>query len=200
MPVILENSSEAVRKWLDPKRTEWTLELRSLLKPFQGELECYQVSKDVGKVGNDSSSFVVPISSSENKNNIANFFANAKEPKRVEKDTSGEKHPASGPTKAEPIPQSVKTDDNRATVNAPRSEDNAPMPVAPDQKLGEKRGHDKSTPDSPPKKLQKVAKSSPTKSPVKNVSDKKLRSATSNNTGPAKSKGQNQKITNFFAK
>ncbi|KAK7753947.1 hypothetical protein SLS62_004045 [Diatrype stigma] len=75
MPVILENGSEALRTWLDPKRHEWSKELQSLLKPFEGELDVYPVSKEVGKVGNNSPSFVIPVDSKENKNNIANFFA-----------------------------------------------------------------------------------------------------------------------------
>jgi hypothetical protein len=75
MPVILDNGSENLRKWLDPKRYEWSKELQSLLKPYDGELEVYPVSKDVGKVGNNSPTFIIPIDSKENKSNIANFFA-----------------------------------------------------------------------------------------------------------------------------
>ncbi|KAH9900080.1 DUF159-domain-containing protein [Xylariomycetidae sp. FL2044] len=75
MPVILENGSEDVHKWLDPKRHEWSPELQSLLRSYEGELEVYPVSKDVGKVGNNSPTFIVPIDSKENKSNIANFFA-----------------------------------------------------------------------------------------------------------------------------
>ena len=33
------------------------------------------MTKDVGKVGNNSPSFIIPVDSAENKNNIANFFA-----------------------------------------------------------------------------------------------------------------------------
>jgi len=75
MPVILENGSERLRKWLDPKRYEWSKELQSLLQPYEGELEVYPVSKDVGKVGNNSPTFIIPVNSKENKSNIANFFA-----------------------------------------------------------------------------------------------------------------------------
>jgi hypothetical protein len=78
MPVILENGSEDVRTWLDPKRYAWSKELQNLLVPFQGELEVYPVSKDVGKVGNNSPNFIIPVASSENKSNIANFFAKGK--------------------------------------------------------------------------------------------------------------------------
>ncbi|KAI1756358.1 hypothetical protein F4782DRAFT_485833 [Xylaria castorea] len=75
MPVILDNGSEKTRNWLDPGRHEWSKELQSLLTPYDGELEVYPVSKDVGKVGNNSPAFIIPIDSKENKSNIANFFA-----------------------------------------------------------------------------------------------------------------------------
>ncbi|KXJ89245.1 hypothetical protein Micbo1qcDRAFT_235558 [Microdochium bolleyi] len=74
MPVVLENGSDEVRTWLDPARHEWSAELQSLLRPWSGELEIYPVSKDVGKVGNNSPTFIIPLDSKENKNNIANFF------------------------------------------------------------------------------------------------------------------------------
>ncbi|RDA95643.1 hypothetical protein CP533_1197 [Ophiocordyceps camponoti-saundersi (nom. inval.)] len=74
MPVILDPGSEEVRTWLDPARHEWSRELQSLLRPFDGDLDVYPVSKEVGKVGNDSPSFIIPIDSKENKSNIANFF------------------------------------------------------------------------------------------------------------------------------
>ena len=79
MPVILEPGSEAMKTWLDPNRTNWSNQLQSLLKPYEGKLECYPVSKEVGKVGNNSPDFIVPIDSKQNKKNIANFFANAEE-------------------------------------------------------------------------------------------------------------------------
>ncbi|KAL4915223.1 hypothetical protein BDW62DRAFT_188903 [Aspergillus aurantiobrunneus] len=78
MPVILEPNSEAWNVWLDPKRMIWSKDLQAALKPYEGDLECYQVPKEVGKVGNNSPDFIVPVNSKENKSNIANFFANAK--------------------------------------------------------------------------------------------------------------------------
>ncbi|KAF4977730.1 hypothetical protein FZEAL_5778 [Fusarium zealandicum] len=77
MPVILDTKSSAVQTWLDPSRHHWSHELQSLLKPFDGDLEVYQVIKDVGKVGNNSPSFIIPLDSKENKSNIVNFFANS---------------------------------------------------------------------------------------------------------------------------
>ncbi|KAJ6782644.1 hypothetical protein PWT90_00197 [Aphanocladium album] len=84
MPVVLEPGSEAMRQWLDPHTYEWSRDLQSLLQPFAGEVEVYPVSKDVGKVGNNSATFVRPLYSKENKSNIANFF-NSKSEKPEEK-------------------------------------------------------------------------------------------------------------------
>lgn len=86
MPVILDPNSEAMKKWLDPSITTWSKDLQSILKPYEGELECYPVSKEVGKVGNNSPEFIVPVNSAENKSNIANFFANAKKKESPKKE------------------------------------------------------------------------------------------------------------------
>lgn len=82
MPVVLEPGSEEMRQWLDPNSYEWTRELQALLQPFSGEVEVYAVSKDVGKVGNNSPSFIRPLYSKENKSNIANFFSSGKGEKK----------------------------------------------------------------------------------------------------------------------
>lgn len=75
MPAILDQGSQAIRTWLDPQRQEWSRDLQSLLKPFKGDLDIYPVTKDVGKVGNNCPSFVIPRDSKENKSNITNFFS-----------------------------------------------------------------------------------------------------------------------------
>ena len=60
MPVILPDH-DAIKTWLDTSSGEWTKEHAALLKPFADEdgLDCYAVTPEVGKVGNNSSSFVV---------------------------------------------------------------------------------------------------------------------------------------------
>jgi putative SOS response-associated peptidase YedK len=209
MPVILENGSEELRTWLDPNRSTWSKELQSLLKPFQGALEVYPVSKEVGKVGNNSPNFIIPVASSKNKSNIANFFA-----KGASKDTSkpgataktskldesggesAQKETHETPIKAE--------EEDRKTVDHSGSEDNAPLPVPKEEaKQGIKRELD----DVPVEEsLKKAAKTSA--SPFKMSSPpkpaRKTRSATSNNTAsPSKALGKvkgSQKITNFFGK
>jgi hypothetical protein len=95
MPVILDPGSDEMRTWLDPARHEWSRDLQSLLKPFRAELDIYAVSNDVGKVGNDSPSFVVPLDSAENKSNIANFFKNATKSPESSKPTASSEASAS---------------------------------------------------------------------------------------------------------
>jgi hypothetical protein len=222
MPVILENGSEDLWTWLDPKRHAWSKELQSLLKPYQGELEIYPVSKDVGKVGNNSPTFIVPISSSENKNNIANFFTNPKSPKakEISKTASSKTEEVKGKDDPEGTEIKQDLDEDRKTIDHGGTEDNAPLPVPKDAKPshGMKREHIDDVPDKdkPPSKASKKLGGSPEKakvtspvkakatSPIKQMG-RKPRSADSNGTSPAKAaaagkeKGT-QKITNFFSK
>jgi putative SOS response-associated peptidase YedK len=198
MPVILENGSGQVRTWLDPGRAEWSKELQSLLKPFQGELDCYPVSKDVGKVGNNSPTFIVPVASTENKQNIANFFSNAKKSaKGAEEKEKVKREEAEIEEKGLDVDQD--TEEKRMTMEQSSTEDNAPVPVAPTRlpKKGLKREHEADDDAAFPVKSFKTE----AKSPVKSF-EKQARSATSNGTvkgSPAKSKdGGSQKITNFF--
>lgn len=61
------------------------------------------MTKDVGKVGNNSPSFIIPVDSAENKNNIANFFARG----AAKKGAAGgrPKTESSSIGKAPPLPQ-----------------------------------------------------------------------------------------------
>ncbi|OQE42969.1 hypothetical protein PENCOP_c003G01541 [Penicillium coprophilum] len=188
MPVILDPGSEAVKTWLDPSRKTWSRDLQSILKPYEGELECYPVPKEVGRVGNNSPNFIVPVDSKENKSNIANFFANAKT----------KENPGSSPKKETMPPKMkmVKDEDRRPTKDSEWSEDNAPKPIP-----AVKRGHSPeisgATEDS---KKQKVNSDFTGPSPQK----KKLRSATHNtpikkSTGTKAADGS-QRITSFFKK
>lgn len=192
MPVILENGSEDLRTWLDPGRAEWSGDLQALLKPFQGELECYAVSKEVGKVGNNSPNFVVPVASAENKHNIANFFSNAKKPKE-RSPLKTESHDA------RKVSEVLDSDQKAAkeAVEEEESEDNAPRPEP--VKAGLKRAPEEPF-TFPSSKVQKTEETQSPKKTSQVSPSKKNRSATSNGTGkasPLKSDG-NQKISNFF--
>jgi hypothetical protein len=177
--------------------------LQGLLKPYEGELEIYPVSKEVGKVGNNSPTFIVPLDSSENKNNIANFFntkgSKAKTTTEVMKEAE-EKSKKEDEVEGNEV---KKEGEDRKTVAHSGTEDNAPLPVP----RGAKREHvDDVLEDEPPVKVVKreqksPAKAKPTSSPVKKPA-RATRSATSNGTSPAKpvKKDGSQKITSFFGK
>ncbi|KAF8426958.1 hypothetical protein EV426DRAFT_427201 [Tirmania nivea] len=87
MPALL-TTPEEILTWLDPTTTTWTPELQRLLRPFPGILEIYPVPKEVGKVGNNDKSFVLPRGSEENKSNIKNWFGE-KGTKKVMINTEG---------------------------------------------------------------------------------------------------------------
>lgn len=218
MPVILDPGSEAIKTWLDPRRTTWSKELQSLLKPYKGELECYPVAKEVGKVGNNSPDFIVPVNSRQNKNNIANFFANADK----KNDVKGK--PDQSTSKLEPKGMHAKADE-RKTKDDAWTEDNAPKPspkeepetsprcvkreLSPDDTAEQEAGTPKAA------KTEVAARPSrdlQSHSPVKEGQKKQgrpMRSATKNNASPAKSKNYgtskkardgSQRITNFFTR
>jgi SOS response associated peptidase (SRAP) len=209
MPVILENGSEELRTWLDPNRSTWSKDLQSLLKPFQGELEVYPVSKEVGKVGNNSPNFIIPVASSENKSNIANFFAkgtskDTSKPEVTAKTSKSDESKSESPQK-ETMETPIKPEDeDRKTVDHTGSDDNASLPVPKEEaKHGIKRELDDVRDEEPPKKAVKTS-ASPSKVSSSPKSVRMKRSATSNNTAsPSKASGRDkgsQKITNFFAK
>ncbi|KAG0646214.1 peptidase [Hyphodiscus hymeniophilus] len=207
MPVILENGSEELRTWLDPKRSTWSKDLQSLLQPFKGELEIYPVSKDVGKVGNNSPNFIIPVASTANKSNIANFFAKGAEKKEPSDsaDAITSKSEKTGDVgKDETVTIKYEAVEDRETLDHEGTEDNAPLPVPKlEKKSGIKRELDDVPDEEPPSKISKISASpSKEKSPLKPAG--RSRSATSNNTAsPKKPAGRgsgSQKITNFFGK
>jgi hypothetical protein len=216
MPVILDPGSEAMKTWLNPQRTTWSKELQSLLKPYQGELECYPVAKEVGKVGNNSPDFIVPVNSKQNKKNIANFFANAdrKSDAKSKLDQSTFKLETKGiHAKA----------DERKTKDDEWTEDNAPKPVPQEENEESPRGikrelaqeETEDTGTSKAAKTEKSASPSQERKPVSPIKEglkkqgRQMRSATKNSTSPVKSKSYgtskkasdgSQRITNFFTK
>lgn len=197
MPVILDPASDNMKTWLDPQRFEWSKGLQDCLKPFDGELECYPVSKDVGKVGNNSPTFLIPIASKENKSNIANFFANAKSKKEASKTDVEVKKEEEGNEKAR---EEMTLEDVAETA------DDGDMGISPASGSKRKAGSELVEEAPPTKKAPVPAsptkfKTSPSPSPSK-AAQKSARaiSATSNGTkSPAKGKSSGtQKITKFF--
>jgi hypothetical protein len=207
MPVILEDAA-AIQEWLSPERTSWSSELQSLLKPYGKELEIYPVPKEVGKVGNDSASFVVPLDSKENKNNIKNFFGGAKKKVETKVKEEGAEEEEAKVKKEGTEEEEAKVKKEEEHVENKVAENNAPLPL-PKVEEGESStaGVKRTAAELPqsPRKQVKIESSSPAKhSPSKSSSSKKsaTRSATSNTPKkkkPAKADG-NKKITSFFGK
>lgn len=224
MPVILDPASAEMRTWLDPSRHEWSGDLQRVLGPFGGALEVYPVSKEVGKVGNNSPSFIIPVASRENKSNIANFFANAQAVKGKKEEADGaaedlevekedeyeDENNKTAPASSLSPAREAKTVDEVA-----ETADDGGMGVS--SRAGEKRKCDDgelAEGEEPPvkKKKKEVVSSSssssspakPARSPAKGkpaaAKGSKTISATSNGTkSPAKGKGSgSQKITKFF--
>jgi hypothetical protein len=218
MPVILDNGSDAIRTWLDPNRTEWCNELQSLLKPYDGELECYQVSKDVGKVGNNSPLFLVPIDSAENKNNIANFFGTQRSSANSTKETAmdrAEYDLKNVMTEEGHVKVEHDTNETRDTTDhVEGTEDNAPLPVPAstqsciaeeqkDMKCNKRKVEDGVTAGNEPQpKRSKPISPQQSASPIKTPAKKQgTRSATSNGSAartPVRGDGS-RKITAFFS-
>lgn len=194
MPVILDPASDKLKTWLDLSRYEWSKELQDCLKPFDDELEVYPVSKEVGKVGNNSPNFIIPVASRENKSNIANFFANAE----AKKDAASE---VEVKTK---IGENEEVKKTKALDDVADKADDGGMGVSPATGAKRKKEADSEEYNGPPKKKEFTsptvkAKMSP--SPGKPASkSSRSKSATSNATkSPAKGKSNGtQKITKFF--
>lgn len=170
MPVIMDYGSEEMRTWLDPSRKTWSKELQSILKPYEGELECYPVSKEVGKVGNNSPDFIIPVNSKENKSNIANFFANAKA-----KETSPKK---------EPGVKNEKTEEKDTFAAHGTKREHTPETASPDNESKKQKVHQTGISPSPQKSKTRSA-----------THNKPMRKA-----GGPKPPDGSQRITNFFKK
>lgn len=137
----------------------------------------YPVKKEVGKVGEDSPLFIVPLDSAENKSNIANFFS---------------KTPS--PVKAKPTKQATEEE----AVDKKAGEDVITETLALDKRKFEEMSQQVG--DEP--SLQKrtvVDYDSESQQPVKTAQRKPVRRApVPTKKGLVKKEGTS-KITNFFA-
>jgi hypothetical protein len=126
MPVIFDPKSPAIQEWLDPNR-RWDEGLHKLLRPYGSPLDCYVVPQGVGKVGNNSPTFILPLDSAENKSNIKNFFAKNEEKKKGILKVDSEK--VSKEEHADDVISNciVETHDSKS-VDKVNSENNAPLP------------------------------------------------------------------------
>ena len=132
----------------------------------------YPVKKEVGKVGEDSPLFIVPLDSAENKSNIANFFAKSPQKSKVIAEKSVDK---------------IARADINPETHTPRK-----------RKVGEvadkmEQGR------SPPAKVKVLEDERKGQSPVKTAQRKPAKRAPPPVKKSPGKKEPKSKITNFFA-
>lgn len=141
----------------------------------------YPVKKEVGKVGEDSPLFIIPLDSAENKSNIANFFTKSTSPKKVKNEKAVE----------EKVIEKGEVDKNAGEdIN---SETHAPGKRKLEEMAEDAEG-------SPRIKVKAVANDMMKgQSPVKTVQRKPTKGTPqSTKKSPVKKESGGSKITNFF--
>jgi len=130
-PVILSSTS-AVLSWLDTSSSSsWSQQLTQLVQPYSDKsvkLECYQVPRQVGKVGNESPTFIEPVAS--RKDGIQAMFTKQREREgkrlREEEDRVNDSTPSkksrhsSSPSKSKPQDPSSPTKNKPITAFFPK--------------------------------------------------------------------------------
>ncbi|KAI3608793.1 duf159 domain protein [Moniliophthora roreri] len=156
-PVIL-STPEALQKWLNTSSQSWTSELsKFVLQPYHDSaapLECYQVPKEVGKVGTESPSFILPVA--QRKDGIQAMFSKQRpQPKAspIPKASSGKLKRSLPPSP----PQKVELVDSEG--------DDEVQIVDPPESFASKKVKKEKAPDSPSKKQKSKSPAKPKKQP-----------------------------------
>ncbi|KAF4564454.1 SOS response-associated peptidase family protein [Pleurotus pulmonarius] len=187
-PLIL-SSSEALRTWLDTSSQSWTPELTKLVThptnsstDKEGKLLCYQVPKEVGKVGTESPSYIEPVS--QRKDGIEAMFAKAKSKSTASPQSSAPAERAMSTTvDAKSSPPSPPSQKRKRTLS-PEPDLSLASEVIALPETGPSKRSFKPAPSLPPSpKKPKNTSSSPKKTKAK-----------------ADSSSGSSKITSFFKK
>jgi hypothetical protein len=134
----------------------------------------YPVKKEVGKVGEDSPLFIVPLDSAENKSNIANFFAKSSTKSKVKPEKAVDKNAGA---------------DISSEAHAPGKRKVEEMA----QEMGQKEEQ------SSPKKVKVIKDEMKRQSPVKTAQRSPTKRALASVKKSPIKKEAGTKITNFFA-
>ncbi|KAK2466600.1 hypothetical protein APHAL10511_000858 [Amanita phalloides] len=127
-PVIL-SSKEAVDTWLDPSTRTWTPALTELVQPYTDHerhpFECYQVPKEVGRVGTESPLFIEPVK--DRKDGIQAMFRKQVQAAKRKRsaDDEGEDEPNKPPRTTPPL---LKT---QTPPPSPRKRTRSPKKATP---------------------------------------------------------------------
>ncbi|KIK54590.1 hypothetical protein GYMLUDRAFT_87947 [Collybiopsis luxurians FD-317 M1] len=116
-PVIL-STREDLDQWLDTSSQKWSEDLVKIVSRAytkDSPLECYQVPKEVGKVGTESSSFILPIAA--RKDGIEAMFSKQKQ---AQPSSSKRKREMEEP-KREAVAKADESEDDIEILDSPPS-------------------------------------------------------------------------------
>ncbi|GAA6033858.1 hypothetical protein JCM8097_000373 [Rhodosporidiobolus ruineniae] len=150
MPAIL-NDADEIALWL--QNDGWNDKVKALVRPFQGKVEVYPVDKGVGKVGNESPSFIVPVAAK--KGSLDTMFA-----KQRATATSSPSKPAASSIKASASPPTSSSAKPKLKSASPPSPSSSKRSLAPKKEEDADEGEDEAmNPDEDsPSKVKKLAK------------------------------------------
>ncbi|KAF5352934.1 hypothetical protein D9758_007877 [Tetrapyrgos nigripes] len=133
-PVII-TSKEALDKWLNTSSQTWNSDLGKFVcqsyHDRSSPLECYQVPKEVGKVGNESSTYIEPITA--RRDGIQAMFSKQKAA-AAQKSPSGSQDSQEKKRKREEEPSSLSSSSARKT-NAKIKMEKQPIPESDDDEI-----------------------------------------------------------------
>ncbi|KAG6915092.1 hypothetical protein DXG01_013471 [Tephrocybe rancida] len=179
-PVILSTRA-ALDAWLDTSSQSWTPALTKLVEPFSDSahpLDCYQVPKEVGKVGTESPTFIEPIAT--RKDGIQAMFSKQAAKSKSSQPSSSQPKPSQ--TKR---PRSPKASVEDLTFSPPLKKTKT-KPALKDEDADSDIEVLDDLPTSP--KVKSPPTSSPRKSPAKRK------------TNVRSEKPSNTKLESFFRK
>ncbi|KAJ6482830.1 hypothetical protein C8R47DRAFT_1132822 [Mycena vitilis] len=161
-PVILD-TPEALDAWLDTSSQKWNPDLVKLLAPTTCALDCYQVPKEVGKVGKESATFIEPVAN--RKDGIQALFSKQKQAQAAS--PPAKKVPAK--RRMSPVDgDDVEIVDGPSSPKKPRlTRKKTPPPSEDDDEIEIVDGPGPSTPKKPKPTPKKKVSDSPKTSPSK---------------------------------
>lgn len=181
MPVILDSAKD-IATWMDVSSDGFPSSVSSLMKPYEGKLDCYIVPGEVGNVKNNNEEFVKPIS--ERKGSIASFFGKSPT-KSPAKPAAKDKKPS---VKAEASPPKRKRSPSPAQ---PKKRSASPIPMMDASKIGnEETNAPVPVPEDPVTESEEEA-------PVSTHSNKKRKVDKTGDASLAKA-AKNEALDSFF--
>ncbi|KAJ7281770.1 hypothetical protein C8J57DRAFT_1298513 [Mycena rebaudengoi] len=116
-PVIL-STPEALDMWLDTSSHKWSSDLNNIVVSPSCPLECYQVPKEVGRVGTESSTFIEPVAN--RKDGIQAMFTKQKEAQTSPKKITRKRSPSSDTIEVVDTPSSSIIADGPSSSKKPK--------------------------------------------------------------------------------